>query len=68
MALNLTEKNPIPIQEELVTEDIEATPEDFTNCKNCQRLLTEDEKIINARFVNEAIQAARDISIFPVCL
>ena len=62
-----------PIQEEqlldgAIDSEVEVTPEDFINCKNCLRALTEDEKIINARFVNEAIQAARDISIFPVCL
>ena len=48
--------------------EFEVTPEDFDNCKACGRELTEDEKVINARFVNEAISAERDISLFPVCI
>ena len=49
-------------------DDEEARPEDFTNCKTCSRELLEDEKIINARFVNEGLSAGRNIAIFPMCL
>lgn len=48
--------------------ELEAKPEDFVACNSCVKQLTEDEKIINARFVNEALAASRDISIFPVCI
>ena len=64
--------HPTPIEEEGPgdedEEENEARPEDFVNCNNCLRALTEDEKIINARFVNEAMAASRDISIFPICI
>lgn len=49
-------------------DELEAQPEDFINCNTCLRPLTDDEKIINARFVNEAIAAHRDISVFPICI
>jgi len=49
-------------------EELEARPEDFTCCNSCPINLTEDEKIINARFVNEAMAAGRDISLFPICI
>ena len=48
--------------------ELEAKPEDFVACNNCVRQLSEDEKIINARFVNEALAASRDISVFPICI
>ena len=48
--------------------DLEALPEDFIACRRCGTKLTEDEKIINARFVNEAMAAGRDISMFPLRL
>ena len=35
--------------------EFEATPEDFESCRTCRNALTQDEKIINARFVNEAM-------------
>ena len=50
------------------SDELEAKPEDFDCCNVCTRPLSEDEKIINARFVNEAIAASRDISVFPVCI
>ena len=58
------------IQEEEVDyeNELEAKPEDFIACNSCVKQLTEDEKIINARFVNEALAASRDISVFPVCI
>ena len=66
------EAHPTPIEEEGPGDDdeeeLEARPEDFVNCNNCLRALTEDEKIINARFVNEAMAASRDISLFPICI
>ena len=61
--------DPTPIPEEDVfDEELEAKPEDFVSCNVCLKALTEDEKIINARFVNEAMAASRDISIFPICI
>lgn len=56
------------IAEEGNDADLECTPEDFVNCNNCTRVLSDDERIINARFVNEAIAAHRDISVFPICI
>ena len=47
---------------------MEAKPEDFLACNVCQAALSTDEKIINARFVNEAMAAGSDITIFPVCI
>ena len=74
MALNRTEQQPAlagPIQEEALdveeeVDEYDATPEDVSNGGDRRRSLTEDEKIINARFVEEALQAERDISLFPV--
>ncbi len=60
--------NAIPEDAEIDDEDLEAKPEDFVCCQNCGRDLSEDEKIINARFVNEAMAASRDISVFPICI
>lgn len=61
-----------PIPEEDVNgsfdEELEAKPEHFVLCNTCLRKLTEDEKIINARFVNEAMAASKDISVFPICI
>lgn len=61
-----------PIPEEDIDgafdEELEAKPEDFVSCNSCLRKLTEDEKIINARFVNEAMAASKDISVFPICI
>ena len=45
-----------------------AKPEDFIVCNVCEKVLSQDEKIINARFVNEAMAAETDISLFPVCI
>ena len=47
---------------------MEAKPEDFIACNVCQKPLSQDEKIINARFVNEAMASGGDITIFPVCI
>lgn len=74
MALNRTEQQPAlagPIQEEALdveeeADEYDATPEDVSNGGDRRRSLTEDEKIINARLVEEALQAERDISLFPV--
>lgn len=49
-------------------EELEAKPEHFVSCNTCLRKLSEDEKIINARFVNEAMAASKDISVFPICI
>ena len=57
------------IPESIADEDeLEAKPEDFIACLNCGNNLSDDEKIINARFVNEAMAASRDISLFPICI
>jgi len=64
-----TKLDAAPIVEEGPDDvDIEATPEDFIACNSCLRELSQDEKIINARFVNEGIAACRDISAFPICI
>jgi hypothetical protein len=47
---------------------IAAKPEDFICCNLCSKDLSQDEKIINARFVNEAFNTGRDISLFPICM
>lgn len=59
---------PIPEEENYSDDELEAKPEDFVSCISCLRSLTDDEKIINARFVNEAMAASRDISVFPICI
>ncbi len=46
----------------------EAVPEDFKLCVTCKKALNEDERIINARFVNEALEQGKDITVFPVCI
>jgi len=46
----------------------QAKPSDFKVCLTCNRGLNEDERIINARFVNEALEGAKDISMFPICI
>ena len=46
-----------PIDEEVESDELEARPEDFLACNVCQKALSQDEKIINARFVNEAMAA-----------
>lgn len=43
-------------------------PKDFKVCVMCTKALNEDEKIINSRFVNEALEAGKDISVFPICI
>lgn len=48
--------------------DIQAYPQDFKVCLTCNRGLNEDERIINARFVNDALEAGKDISMFPICI
>lgn len=53
-------------QEKLNLE--EALPDDFVSCNVCSKNLTADEKIINARFVNEAMQDMNDVSVFPICI
>lgn len=45
-----------------------ASPNDFKLCITCNSCLNEDERIINARFVNEALEAGKDISVFPICI
>ena len=70
MTMNETQPIETPISERGIDEEseFEVQPEDFDECKVCKRELTEDEKVINARFVNEAISAQRDIALFPVCI
>lgn len=57
--------------EEMNDEDLDnlqALPEDFISCNICKASLLPDEKVINARFVNEAMETGRDISVFPICI
>ena len=70
MVMNSTEPIDNPISERAFDEEseFEVTPEDFDKCLSTQNELTEDEKIINARFANEALSAGRDISVFPVSI
>lgn len=56
------------LNEQEIEEELEAKPEDFIACNVCQKPLSQDEKIINARFVNEAMANGGDITIFPVCI
>lgn len=56
------------LNEQEVEDELEAKPEDFLCCNVCGKHLTQDEKIINARFVNEAMSNNGDITIFPVCI
>ena len=72
-ALNRTEHQPAlagAIQEEALDDEEEAgeydaTQEYIDNGGEHRGMLTEDEKIINARLVEEALQAEREISLFP---
>ena len=64
----IREANMTPLNEQDVEEDLEARPEDFLACNVCAKTLSYDEKIINARFVNEAMANNGDITIFPVCM
>ena len=59
---------PEEVSEDFDGADLEAKPEDFVSCNNCLSALNDDEKIINARFVNEAMAAHRDITVFPICI
>lgn len=62
--------NAIPEEQEgeYGENEIEAKPEDFVFCNHSGKPLSEDEKIINARMVNEALAASRDISVFPLSI
>jgi hypothetical protein len=37
-------------------------------CNSCSSSLTEDERIINARFIQAAASNGQDISMFPICV
>ena len=37
-------------------------------CNSCGCALTEDEKIINARFIQQAASTDQDTSVFPICI
>lgn len=37
-------------------------------CNACSASLTEDERIINARFIQSAASNGQDISMFPICV
>jgi len=37
-------------------------------CNMCSNSLTEDERIINARFIQQAASNGQDISMFPICV
>ena len=62
------ETDEIDKQGQRTVELNEAVPEDFKLCITCKKALNEDERIINARFVNEALEQGKDITVFPVCI
>jgi hypothetical protein len=37
-------------------------------CNYCNCALSEDEKIINARFIQQGAASSQDFSIFPICV
>ena len=37
-------------------------------CNNCSNSLNEDERVINARFIQQAASNGQDISMFPICV
>lgn len=37
-------------------------------CNGCSSALSEDEKVINARFIQQAASNGQDISVFPICV
>ena len=47
--------------------ELEAIPEDFVACTVCTKALSSDERILNARFVNDGMAADKDISMYPIC-
>ena len=54
--------------DEEVLNKLTAEPEDFIWCIKCKDPLTQEEKVINANLVNEAMASGKDISLYPVCL
>ena len=57
-----------PIEEEDVdVQELVATPEDLSTCTICAKTLSENEKLINTRFINEATTIEEDSAVFPVC-
>ena len=62
------ETNLTPLSERQIENELEAMPEDFLACNVCGKTLSQDEKVINARFVNEAMINDEDITIFPICI
>ena len=37
-------------------------------CNVCSNALSQDEKVINARFIQHAARDGHDISMFPICI
>ncbi len=37
-------------------------------CNVCNSMLNQDEKIINTRFIQQAVESGQDISVFPICV
>ena len=60
--------NPDAIAEQDIEDELVAKPEDFLTCNVTGKPLSQDEKIINARFVNEAMANNEDITVFPLSI
>ena len=57
-----------PIEEEDIdAQELEATEEDFTTCTVCQKTLSQNEKLVNTRFINEGMAVEQESAVFPVC-
>jgi hypothetical protein len=37
-------------------------------CNCCSNPLAEDERVINARFIQQAASNGQDIGVFPICV
>ena len=56
--------------EDEIDAELEARPDDFLACnvRVCNQPLTEEEKEMNARFVNEVMAKGGDVTKYPVCI
>ena len=46
---------------------MEATAGNFSTCTVCAKTLSENEKLINTRFINEGMALEQESTVFPVC-
>lgn len=56
--------------EDEIDAELEARPDDFLSCnvRVCNQPLTEEEREMNARFVNEVMAKGGDVTKYPVCI